>query len=589
MSYFDTAWYVNYGNGSSTGYYATAAWAATTVKAAGALIRPFTAPAVNNERIYVATTGGTTGGTEPVWTFTRGAVQPTDGSVVWQECTGQPGVNGDTANSVVWLTVKNKAVSIGQIIYDSVSGSLQIASVAGNAGNGAQPTFSATAGVVTNDGAVLRWTSLGLASGFTAFLAPHARFANALATNWGLAGNTFAISNNHAETQNTAMTLTSIGTIASPQAAYCINDSTVLSSATLASTATISTTVASNLNVFSAGAPYISLYGLNFSAGSGANTANLVLGNGGTSIFADTCSFGLGNSNAASVMSIGNGSVGSDNINLSNCTLTFGSTGQAVNSGLNVGFTMAGGSIAATGSVPVTLFNITSSRAPYIILRDVDLSAISGNIYGGTNLGGYVDVQNCKLNAAATPVSAIGGANAGSFRLHNSDSTSTNYRYLFQNGLGTVQSETSMVRSGGATDGTTPLSWLITTGANTKITQPFQCEDISRWNSLTGSPLTVTLYLESNTALDNSKMWIQVEEPGTSGFPLGVNVSTRMTLLGTPTNLTSDSSTWGGSALTHKYKIVATITPQNAGPVKCRIFVAVPSAAIVVDPLFTIT
>lgn len=58
----------------------TSAWVAATVYALGDIRRPTT----RNGFCYRCTTGGTSHATtEPVWTTTIGAVQPTDGTVVW--------------------------------------------------------------------------------------------------------------------------------------------------------------------------------------------------------------------------------------------------------------------------------------------------------------------------------------------------------------------------------------------------------------------------------------------------------------------------------------------------------------------------
>ena len=91
MALTDYVWYVDYGNGSSTGYYGVTAWAALTTKVCGNLVRQLAAPTVGNERVFVciASTAGTgaTGASEPGWTITRGG-QTTDSTVTWAEATG---------------------------------------------------------------------------------------------------------------------------------------------------------------------------------------------------------------------------------------------------------------------------------------------------------------------------------------------------------------------------------------------------------------------------------------------------------------------------------------------------------------------
>lgn len=581
MAYSNVAWYINYGNGSSTGYYATTAWAALTLKSAGALIRPLTAPAVGSERIYVATTGGTTGASEPTWTFTRGAVQPTDGTVVWQECTGQEGVNGDLTNCPTWTTVQNTIVSIGQVIQRNSGTSLQICSTAGTAGNGAEPSFSDTAGTTTVDNTIT-WTSLGVSSNFTAFLAPHARAANAFATNWGVAGNKYAIASIHAETQASGITFSPLSSGATTSASvYCILNTTTLASPTLSTLATITTTGANGINIgaSSSNTATLYVYGVNFNCGTGSSAASINYApNSNTVNYYENCSFNLITTSGSSVF---NSSNQSPYINMKNCSITFGDIGQkfGVSSGI---IDMIGGSIAATGTVPTNIFGGSQTgQSNNLTVRDMNLSAVTTNIGGIGN--GVMYITNCKLGSGVSlPTSSFAGGSH--VKIHNCDSASTNYRYWFAFGYGTVQQETTVVRAGSlATDGTTPISWNITSNANSIYTAPFVSEEVAQWSDFTSGSHTATFYLITNTTLNNKDFWAEVESLGTSSFPLGINTNSRMTPLGTPVALTSDSSSWGG-AITNKYQIVITYTAVNKGPVKARFYLAKPSVTIYVDP-----
>src|SRR5579872_7517095 len=95
-----SVWYINYGNGSSTGYYAVSQWVTSHAYSVGDLVIPKTAPAVGNERVYVCTIAGTSN-VEPTWTFAKGDINA-GSAESFQECTGQPGVNGDNTNVPAW-------------------------------------------------------------------------------------------------------------------------------------------------------------------------------------------------------------------------------------------------------------------------------------------------------------------------------------------------------------------------------------------------------------------------------------------------------------------------------------------------------
>jgi hypothetical protein len=566
-------WYAKSG-----GWSAVSAWAATTSYAAGVLRRQLASPTVGNERVFAAVVAGTSGGSEPSWNLTQGA-STTDGGVTWIEVTGKPGVNGDTTNSAIWATVKNTAVSQGVMIYDSVSGSLQLASTAGTAGNGSAPTFSATAGVTTADNTVT-WTSLGLASGFSAWGAPWARLNLALATGFFVANNdTIYVSNNHAETQASlisynALTNTGISII-------CVSDAAAPPTST-ATTASVTTTGANGLSAGTTSSGGAYMYGLEFISGSGSTGENLNIGSSLGSLICDACTFELGTTGAASILISGNLST-----SLYNCSFLFGATSQSMQSinSSSFGFgLLSGGSFAASGPVPSTLFNL--QNVMNFVVRDADMSTVTGTLIFIGFASGTQIFENCKLNSGITMSSgSLGKAFNETLKVHNCGGSGNAYAYYYQTNQAVITDSVTQYRTGGASSFSTPLSWQIVTNANPAYNFPLVSEDIMIPNTFTSGTHTATIYLTSNTALTNANFWIEVEALGSASSPLGTITSTRAALLSAPTALTTDSGSTWASPLTHQYQMSCNYSPAQVGPLKVRLKTAIPSVTIFVDPL----
>lgn len=85
-------WYCNFGNGTSTGYYAVAQFAVLTPYTVGQIIRQLAVPAVGSERCFRCTTLGTSGASESAWTLTKGSTT-TQGTAVFTEVTGNSTFN----------------------------------------------------------------------------------------------------------------------------------------------------------------------------------------------------------------------------------------------------------------------------------------------------------------------------------------------------------------------------------------------------------------------------------------------------------------------------------------------------------------
>ena len=532
------SWYVN-----SVAYTAVPAWTAGATKAAGALIRPVTFTALS-ERVYVATTGGTTNAsTEPVWTYTKGAIQPTDGSVVWQECTGQPGVNGDiSAACPTWLQNKNTAVTVGLIIYDSVTSSLQIVSVAGTTGNGSQPSFSATAGTTTAADGTVTWKSLGPASNFGAWAAPHARLSNAATTNWAAINNFIWVSDNHAETQGATMTITFPGTAPQPNFVYCIDRTVALPAGTgnLKTTGSVTTTGNFAMNI--GGGAFI--YGLNFYCGTGASAAAILSFNPANSaVRCINCSFNQVSTASPRIALSGQW------MEWTNCTVSFATAASTM--------LVSGGVLrwkntptsAVSGNVPSPLFTGQSGNG-IIDVEGVDLSFVTTALVNGP---GHFSFTGCRIASGVTPVS---GNNATWVPVDfvNCDSAGTGYTHIRNSQPGQLTGQINVYRSSSAQpyNGVVNLGWLIATTANNTWSSPFESFYLTRWNTVIGANRTVTVYGLYNGASVplNDQAWLEVQYLGSASSPLySFANNTKANILATGTALTADTtSVWNAPA-----------------------------------------
>lgn len=596
MALVDNAWYVNFGNGSSTGYYAVPMWTTITAYAAGALIRQRTTPAVGSERVFVCIVAGTSLVAEPAsWTTTRGGKTAETAGPTWQECTGIAALNGDATNTPSWTItatppggVKNTAVTLGQVIKRDSGASYQICTTAGTAGNGAEPAFSDTAGTTTADNTAT-WTSLGVVGGFTGWQAPHARLTGAYTATWGRAGNSFFIASEHAETKSTATNYTSPGTAASPCFVYCVTKTAVPPvSVNLTIGASIATTGASAMQINGCG-----IYqGISFTCGSGANSPslNIATSNGDYSVF-NNCAMAVGGTTSGTIYTAN--VAGGTYCVFNNTTASFASTAGGIGA---VGRFIWKNTVSAIlgAAVPTSLFTQFNTYGADILCEGVDFSTIGSGktlvISTATGSGCKTILKDCKINAAVTVAGTPTGPGYNTVDLINCDSGATNYRHERYRYGGTQTVETTIVRTGGATNGTTPIAWKLVTTANVDWMMPFEAMQMAIWNDTTGTAKTVTVegIWGGGAVPNNDDIWIEVEYPGDSLTPQGAFVtSTKADNLAAGSACASSTETWGGS--TTKFKLVsASFTPQMKGPCYVRVFAAKVSSTFYIDPKPTV-
>ncbi len=486
------------------------------------------------------------------------------------------------------------AYTLGQIVRQLASpavGSERCfrCSTAGTSG-ASEPSWGTGYNTTTTDNTA-HWTECtGRAAyngdgGGSAWGAPSARLMNLINNfdNWALAGDNVYLANDHAETTSSAETINFASYGLATLNVISVSPATIPPT-TGSAGASITTTGASGLNVWNSSCA-VYCYGITFNVGTGSSAANMewCFNQNGYYTVCDTCTFNL-LTTATSYLLIG-GSYGSCYAEFRNCAFTFGAAGDYI--AFNVGiFKLIGCTFAGSGTLPTTLFQF-SARAD-VWATSCDFSNISGTLVGNTgNVSALFKASYCKLNASVTPASITAFGSAVSF--HDCDSGATNYEYKFYSLFGTVLTSTSVYRSGGFTDGTTPQSWQVAASSNVTVgvAAPFATEDMAVWNDNTAAT-GATVHLTSSVPLTNAQVWLEVDYLGASGSSLGTTTSSRVSsVIGTGAALTTDGSTWTG-AQTYVYKITVPISPAQKGPVRARLYVAAETTAFYLDPMLTV-
>lgn len=400
------------------------------------------------------------------------------------------------------------------------------------------------------------------------------------------------------ESTGGAVTVLLAGTLAYPTKLVCVDDST----GALANTASVTTTGASSLTLSGVG---LYCYGHNFSVGSAANQASFTYADDGACAVFESCSFTLNNSAAASAIYLGSGVANNNTkITLKDSWFKFGATGQKINL-VNCNAEIIGGGLLSGGSTPTTLFTSYSSNAVALV-SGMDLSnAAAGLIIvsGSVACLGRFIFRNIKLPASwsgrlVDTAPAVPGFRA---ELHNYSVGTTEYQLWTEDYAGTIKSETTVVRSSGATDGITPYSWKLTASANAKYPLlPLVTPEISPiWNENTGTAVTVAVEIlsDSVTALNEEDVWLEVQYLGASGSLLSSFVHDGpadffdTNAFGNADAQDSSAASWTTTGLTNpnKQKLSVTFTPQNAGFIQAKVFLAKPSSTVYVDPKLTVS
>lgn len=429
------------------------------------------------------------------------------------------------------------------------------------------------------------------------------------------AGDVLWVSQAHAETQASQMTCTSPGTPSNPVMILCGNDGATPPTA-LATSATVTNTGGNAMII--TGSFYC--YGITFSAATGAtgNGWNLCTSANNVDcvqVF-DNCSLQSGGTAGVNCI-IGSNTGGKSQLfKFINTTMKWASSNSGTGISLYngrvewVNGSILTGSTGLTGGM-ITIFGTANTKQAHCFIEGVDFSNLgsSANLFhaGNSHGAGTIIFRNCKL-----PGSWTGGLTTGSFsgpglrvEGYSLDTSGTNYKLYVDDYTGTVRDETTIVRTGGASDGTTALSWKLASSANVSYpTLTLDSPEFVIWNDTTGSSKTVTVEFVHDTnvaagqgagtsnAFRDDEVWLTVRAMTTSGSPVTTRVSSQKTdYLATAADIASSSTTWTTTGMTTpvKQKLSVTFTPQVKGFLICKVHIAKASKTIYVDPVATVS
>ena len=466
----------------------TTNWAANTVYALGD--RRKATAAVLGKHFECTTAGTSHATTEPTWDTAVGNTTA-DGTLTWT-CRGSANTwVASTAYILGDRVVATTAASAADqsYVYDCTT--------AGNSGN-AEPDWVTTTvdSSTTTDnagGGTAVWTLRKPSTWNNAHIKLEKLTGDAAGTGKAVPGDTVYVGDEHVQTQASALSFDWLTSRTNPYNVICVNDTgDPATPTTLANTAAVQTTGANAISIANTANNGVYYYGIKFQAGDGASNASIIMANASAHVVFENCLLEVRGTSSSSGIVFGGTSATS--IFLINTPVKFAAVGHGFK---GLGFTWLNTANAVQGTAPTTLFPSSNSASNPFRISGVDLSAVTGNLISvaGTNAGNTFLISNCKL---AVGVTLVAGASAGlgrvTVKMVNCDSGATNTNLYFNDARGVIDEELTIVRSGGASDGISPISWKMATVATVaRFSMPMPSFPITLWNDTTGSSKTLTV------------------------------------------------------------------------------------------------
>jgi hypothetical protein len=464
-------------------------------------------------------------------------------------------------------------------------------SVAGTTGT-TEPTWILTKNSNTTDGTVT-WNEItGDEShqhdnGFTNdWAAPSPRIGITTARGPTSSSDTIYVSSDHAETRTNNQTI-STGSCK----IICVNktNTNIPPVAAAVTTGATYTITGSAVALTIRNSPFIR--GIGFIIGTSGN-CSIALNDQGTYQFItlQNCYADFSNTTGNGSFSI-NPNSGGATVVLDNVYFKFGGTGSGivVRTGRLIWKNTPN---ALQGSIfPSKLFFGSGGQNAVVEVHSVDLSALGSNFIYNVGQDNYcVLLNNCKLGSGYSIfTSTLANENERVELVNCTNATSVTYNNEWYWRAGSIVTDTSTVRTGGASDGTTSISRKFVSNSNASEVGSILRHTIFAWNPYSSGSRTATVEVISSTTLFNDELWMEVEYlAGTSSLATVVSTH-RATLLTTHSALPTSSAAWVNQPGTPvKQYMQVSFTPAQASLLRVTIHLAKPSQTVWIDPLVTI-
>lgn len=409
-------------------------------------------------------------------------------------------------------------------------------------------------------------------------------------------GDSIYLAASHSESAASSKSFAFAGTNANPVRVLSVSDTAEPPTA-LSAGASVTTTGGNQISMY--GAVYV--HGMTFSCGSGAVNTTLILNSYSLTAnvketFED-CVFlvpATGSSARISVNNSGAANNTTDNVTTwINCDARVSGTSTAIPQIECSGrFEWRGGSILSGGTKTVCgVFGGMSlyGRTTEIVVSGVDLRnmATGQHIFRATNANCIGVLRDCALPSGWTGDLVNGTLSVGDrMAMFNCDAGASNYKFWLRDYYGSVIQEATIVRTGGASDGDTPISAKMVSNSNAKYPLGgLQSMEMEMRLDSTGSKTLTVEVLTDGVTLTDQDMRLDVLALGSASTTLGTISSNAPGVLDSATNLPASSATWTTTGLSSpvKQKLQVSFTAAQEGVIMAVVTLMKPSTTVYVD------